>query len=184
MISQGPSICIFNKSDTNEVLASWLFAQYLLTNDIQIAYSQTEGYLPVTSKALNSDVYKEYIDNSGIDNLQHYSVKIDATKIVRDYSDKTFVTPVFNGSASLRNAAGQMIEESVKALRRKKDVNDEFFNTLFADTNSLYRLDQVTGVSNRELGELPLVSKMLLGGIAITWVLIGIYYFKSKKKGE
>lgn len=30
MISQGPSVCVFNKPDSQEVLASWLFAQYLL----------------------------------------------------------------------------------------------------------------------------------------------------------
>ena len=29
MISQGPSVCIFNKEDPQEVLASWLFVQYL-----------------------------------------------------------------------------------------------------------------------------------------------------------
>ncbi len=29
MISQGPSVCIFNKEDSGEVLASWLFTQYL-----------------------------------------------------------------------------------------------------------------------------------------------------------
>ena len=46
MISQGPSVCIFNKDDPQEVLASWLFAQYLLTDEVQIAYSQTEGYVP------------------------------------------------------------------------------------------------------------------------------------------
>ena len=34
MISQGPSICIFNKEDPQEVLASWLFTQYLLTNQV------------------------------------------------------------------------------------------------------------------------------------------------------
>ena len=51
MISQGPSVCIFNKKDPQEVLASWLFTQYLLTNDVQTAYSETEGYVPVTSKA-------------------------------------------------------------------------------------------------------------------------------------
>ena len=33
MISQGPSVCIFNKEDPQEVLASWLFAQYLLSDD-------------------------------------------------------------------------------------------------------------------------------------------------------
>ena len=37
MISQGPSMCLFNKEDPQEVLASWLFAQYMLTNDVQIA---------------------------------------------------------------------------------------------------------------------------------------------------
>ncbi|MBP5225394.1 MAG: extracellular solute-binding protein, partial [Lachnospiraceae bacterium] len=40
MISQGPSICIFNKEDSGEVLASWLFAQYLLTNEVQMAYAE------------------------------------------------------------------------------------------------------------------------------------------------
>ena len=45
MMSQGPSICVFNKPDSGEVLASWLFAQYMLTNDVQIAYSSTEGYV-------------------------------------------------------------------------------------------------------------------------------------------
>lgn len=50
MISQGPSVCVFNKDDPQEVLASWLFAQYLLTNDVQIAYAQTEGYVPVTGQ--------------------------------------------------------------------------------------------------------------------------------------
>ena len=34
MISQGPSICIFNKDDAGEVLASWLFCQFMLTNDV------------------------------------------------------------------------------------------------------------------------------------------------------
>ena len=37
MISQGPSMCIFNKEDKQEVLASWLFMQYMLTNEVQIA---------------------------------------------------------------------------------------------------------------------------------------------------
>ena len=54
MISQGPSMCVFNKEDPQEVLASWLFAQYMLTNEVQIAYSSTEGYVPVTSKAQRS----------------------------------------------------------------------------------------------------------------------------------
>lgn len=79
MISQGPSVCIFNKKDPQEVLASWLFTQYLLTNDVQTAYSETEGYVPVTSKAQESDQYQDYLSREGEDNSTYYDVKIKAS---------------------------------------------------------------------------------------------------------
>ena len=77
MISQGPSVCVFNKADPQEVLASWLFALYLLTDDVQIAYSQTEGYIPVTSKAQESPAYQDYLSRCGEDNTTHYRAKIE-----------------------------------------------------------------------------------------------------------
>jgi len=146
MISQGPSVCIFNKEDSQEVWASWLFVQYLMTNEVQIAYAQTEGYLPVTNKALESDEYKDYISRGGENNDLYYKVKIEASKLLMDNIDNTFVTPVFSGSASLRDAAGQLIEEVVKAKRRNKTVNDEFMDNLFAEMTTLFKLDQVKPV--------------------------------------
>ena len=75
MISQGPSICLFNKEDPQEVLASWLFMQYMLTNAVQIPYAQTEGYVPVTTKAQNAPEYLDYLSRSGEDNELYYSIK-------------------------------------------------------------------------------------------------------------
>ena len=75
MISQGPSLCIFQKDDPQEVLASWLFAQYLLTNEVQIAYAETEGYVPVTAKAQSDPSYQDYLSRAGEDD-EHYAVKI------------------------------------------------------------------------------------------------------------
>ena len=72
MISQGPSICIFNKEDPQEVLASWLFTQYLLSNEMQIAYAQTEGYVPVTTKAQNTEEYQDYLSRAGEDDDTYY----------------------------------------------------------------------------------------------------------------
>ena len=180
MISQGPSMCIFNKEDPQEVLASWLFVQFMLTNEVQIAYAQTEGYVPVTSKAQTSAEYQDYLSRSGEDNNLYYSVKLDATKLLLENIDNTFVTPVFNGSASLRDAAGQMIEETVKGVRRKKVVDEAFITDLFADMTSLYRLDQLevqggSGQGEKVLGELPKGSKMLLGVLVGAWALILLY---------
>jgi multiple sugar transport system substrate-binding protein len=177
MISQGPSVCIFNKQDPQEVLASWLFTQYLLTNEVQIAYSQTEGYLPVTEKALESEEYQDYLSREGEDNDMYFAGKIQASKLLLDNIDKTFVTPVFNGSTSLRNAAGQMIENVTKHVRRKGTVDDEYIQTLYADVTSLYRLDQITvdDTVRQELGELPKTAVILLGSIGVAWVCIICY---------
>lgn len=80
MISQGPSVCVFNKADPQEVLASWLFAQYLLTDPVQIGYARTEGYLPVTLKAQASPDYQDYLARGGEDNDTHYAIKTEASK--------------------------------------------------------------------------------------------------------
>ena len=183
MISQGPSMCVFNKQDPQEVLASWLFAQYMLTNDVQIAYSQTEGYAPVTSKAQNSDVYQDYLSRSGEDNDLYYDIKISATKLLLENTENTFVTPVFNGSASLRNAAGQLIENVNKAVRRKQGFNGEYVDSLYGEVSALYRLDQISTSSGKvSFGELPAASKLLLSGLALCWVVMGISVFISYMK--
>ena len=139
MISQGPSLCIFNKEDPQEVLASWLFTQYLLTNQVQIAYSETEGYVPVTLAAQESDEYQDYLSRAGEDNNTYYDVKIKAAEILLEHADDTFVTPVFNGSASLRNAAGELIEDVTKSVRRNETVDQAYMENLYINVTSSYR---------------------------------------------
>ncbi len=178
MISQGPSVCVFNKNDSQEVLASWLFAQYLLTNEVQIAYSQTEGYAPVTSKAQNSDEYQDYLSRCGEDNSLYYDVKIKAVNLLLEHVEDTFVTPVFNGSASLRDAAGQMIENVTKSIRRKEKVDDAYMEKLYDDVTSLYRLgegESLAGDQKKELGPLPQESVMLITVLVSVWILIIVY---------
>ena len=186
MISQGPSVCVFNKEDPQEVLASWLFTQYLLTNDVQIAYSQTEGYVPVTSKAQNSTQYQDYLSRAGEDNQLYYSAKIQAAQLLLENTEHTFTTAVFNGSASVRNAAGQLIESAVKTIRRGGTVD---ITQLYSETSSLYRLDQggrnlVAGKA--ELSGLPTASIVLLAALAGIWLIMGFYLvvgtIKKKKQ--
>ena len=187
MISQGPSVCIFNKADSGEVLASWLFAQYLLTNNVQIAYAQTEGYVPVTKKAQESTEYQDYLARSGEDNSLYYSIKIDATRMLLNNVNHTFVTPVFNGSTSLRDAAGQLIENTVKPFRRKETVDDTYIEQLYQNIASLYRLDQTdrtqTSVGKTEFGKLPGTSVFLLVSLAAAWFFIVLYIiFQAVKR--
>jgi multiple sugar transport system substrate-binding protein len=182
MISQGPSVCVFSKENDQEVLASWLFVQYLLTNGIQLGYAETEGYLPVTTKAQNSAEYQDYLARKGEDNKEHYRVKIEASELLMKHTADTFVTPVFNGSASLRSAAGQLIENTVKGARRKQEMNDAFIDKLYDEVRSLYRLDQISGT--KQTREIPTSSKAVLGLIAGVWVLIGIFKLREDRKNK
>ena len=197
MISQGPSICIFNKDNPQEVLASWLFVQYLLTNKVQLGYAETEGYLPVTLKAQQSADYQDYLSRKGEDNDEHYAVKILASELLMNHTADTFVTPVFNGSTSLRSAAGQLIENTCKSARRKQNLNIE---QMFREVSNLYRLDQIETVPagvDSETGEaeavdaepvpeqeLPDISRALLIALPAVWVLIGLYTVWEKQKSR
>ena len=187
MISQGPSICIFNKDDPQEVLASWLFTQYLLTDSVQIAYSQTEGYVPVTTRAQNNPTYQDYLSRAGEDNDTYYQVKIDAAKLLLDHLDDTFITPVFNGSTSLRDAAGQLIEDVTKSVRRNQPVDESTIQQLYTDTKALYHLDSTSSSGGKtELGPLPGTAVALLAVLGGVWVLILLYllvnWLRGKKK--
>ena len=182
MISQGPSMCLFWKDDPQQVLASWLFAQYLLTNDVQIAYAQTEGYVPVTVKAQQSDAYQDYLSRAGEDNDLHYSVKLEATKLLLESTGSTFVTPVFNGSASLRNAAGQLVEDVNKSVRRGETLDSRYISRLYKEVSSLYRLDQIRTDPGAAPGEIPAASKALLGVLALCWLAMGAYVVGEKTR--
>jgi multiple sugar transport system substrate-binding protein len=98
--------------------------------------------------------------------------------------DNTFVTPVFNGSASLRDAAGQLIENVAKSVRRKQTVDEDYMQKLYTDVSALYRLDQIqqNGTVRRQFDKLPTLSVILLISLAVTWVFIGIYAIYQAKK--
>ena len=133
--------------------------------------------MPVTSDAQEAPEYRDYLSREGEDSNLHYDVKIRAAKLLLGHTDDTFVTPVFNGSASLRDAAGQLIENTVKSVKRGETIDDAYMEKLFGSVTSLYRLNrmspQAASGEKAELGALPRMSKVLLTVLAVIWVLLG-----------
>ena len=115
---------------------------------------------------------------------------MDATNLLLENVDKTFVTPVFNGSASLRDAAGQLIESTVRTVRRKETVDDAYMEKLYEETYTAFHLDQiqVDGEWKRDFGSLPTAAVILLASLAGTWLILGtisvVGIVKRRKKQE
>ena len=98
------------------------------------------------------------------------------TEILLNNIDNTFVTPVFSGSASLRNAAGQMIEDVAWAGKTNKTVDNEYIQGLYGKMKSLYHLEKVA------LGDFPAGSIVLLASIGTIWVAMGTILIVKKVK--
>lgn len=124
-MSQGPSLCLFNKSDSQEVIASWLFMQYLLTKDVQVSYAETEGYSPVTYEAISSIEYNNFLDSDSV-----YYVQKLASEAVIKYQNNSFITPAFNGSADVRSEVGNIVKKISVSKTKTIDIDSIFRKAL------------------------------------------------------
>ena len=107
VISQGPSLCIFNKSNPQEVVASWLFVKFLATDvKFQAKFSMVSGYVPVIQSVKNDPTYAEFLAKA---NGTEYVTALSA-KICLDQADAYYTSPAFNGSSTARDQVGILIQ--------------------------------------------------------------------------
>ena len=107
VISQGPSLCIFKKSDPQEVLASWLFVKFLTTNvDFQAKVSMNNGYAPVIKSVQNHPAYAEFLASADTAHIMAYAVSVALAQ-----ADAYFATPAFRGASVARDQVGLLIQK-------------------------------------------------------------------------
>ena len=106
VISQGPSLCIFDKANKQEVLASWLFVKFLTTNvEFQAEFSMASGYVPVIKSVGENEVYKGFIAQA--DGGNHISAL--SAKVCLEQADAYYTSPAFNGSSTARDQVGALL---------------------------------------------------------------------------
>ena len=127
VISQGPSLCIFQKTDPQEVIASWLFVKFLTTNvDFQAEFSSVSGYVPVLKSVAEHEGYKAFLDSAdGGDNIAALSAKI-----CMEQEKAYYTSPAFNGSSTARDEVGTLLTKCLSA--ETTDV-DKLIKDAFAD---------------------------------------------------
>ncbi len=129
-IQQGPSVCIFKKSDM-EVAASWLFIKYFTTKvEFQADFSMMSGYSPVIQSAFEDPIYKEDFLN-----LADGNDKLQATCVLQTLQQKDcyYVSPAFVGSSAARDQVGQLMQTCFTKETGGKSVAD-FIKSQFETT--------------------------------------------------
>lgn len=127
VISQGPSLCIFQKSNPQEVLASWLFVKFLTTNvDFQAEFASASGYVPVLKSVAEHEGYKAFLESAdGGDYIAALSAKV-----CMEQEKAYYTSPAFNGSSTARDEVGALL---TKCLSAQTDNVDQLIKDAFAE---------------------------------------------------
>ncbi len=126
VISQGPSLCIFQKANPQEVIASWLFVKFLTTNiDFQAEFGMASGYVPVLKSVAENPVYAEFINSADGGNF----VSALSAKVCLAQADAYYTSPAFNGSSEARDQVGALL---TKCLALTGENLDEQIADAFA----------------------------------------------------
>ena len=128
VISQGPSVCIFKKSNPQEVIASWLFVKYLTTSiEFQAEFSMASGYVPVLKSVADNEAYKAFLAKA--DGGTYVSAL--SAKICIEQESAYYTSPAFNGSSTARSQVQSLL---AKCLAGDAGGNvDSFIDTAFQD---------------------------------------------------
>ena len=106
VISQGPSLCIFQKSNPQEVIASWLFVKFLTTNvSFQAEFGMASGYVPVLKSVAENEAYAAFIASADGGNF----ISALSAKVCLAQADAYYTSPAFNGSSEARDQVGALL---------------------------------------------------------------------------
>lgn len=106
VISQGPSVCIFKKTNPQRVVASWLFIKYLTTSvEFQAEFSMASGYVPVLKSVASNETYAAFLSRA--DGGSYISAL--SAKICLQQEEAYYTSPAFNGSSTARDQVGALL---------------------------------------------------------------------------
>lgn len=128
VISQGPSLCLFNHGDQQKVLASWLLMRFLTTDvTFQALYADASGYVPVLKSVASNEAYKANLEKAdGGDYIAYLSAKV-----CLEQEKNYFTSPAFLGSSAARDEAGKLLINCVNITKSSEDEIKAEINTKF-----------------------------------------------------
>ncbi len=113
VIQQGPSVCVFKKSNPQEVAASWLFIKYFTTSvQFQGSVSMVNGYTPVIKSVMSNENYLNWLNAADEVEGSAKNSYIQASTVKQSIAqmDSYFTSAVFDGSSAARDQVGYLMQ--------------------------------------------------------------------------
>ncbi|MGN1295206.1 MAG: ABC transporter substrate-binding protein [Bacilli bacterium] len=114
----GPSLCMFNKDDEQN-MAAWLAMQFLLSDEVQTSYAIASSSMPTTFSSINSSIYIDYLGKKEENTRDGVISKASKQAIEQIHYYET--SPSFIGSQKAYIEVGEIIK-SVLYLDKQVDA--------------------------------------------------------------
>lgn len=130
VVSQGPSICFFNRATPSQRTAAWLFYKFISNATNSVIYGISTGYQPVRYSSYETEYYADFIEGDA-DNLLAKVADLSSTMF-----DSYFTSPVFVGSALARDQVGKMLPSVLQGTKTvDKAIDDAMSNCINGTRN-------------------------------------------------
>ena len=124
VISQGPSVCIFNDEDPQKVMASWLLLKFLTTSvEFQAQFSIASGYVPVLKSVNDNETYKAFLAKASGYKTGDGGVTALSAKVCMEQQAWYYTSPAFVGSSEARDQVGELM---TSVFTGTKTIDDAF----------------------------------------------------------
>ena len=145
VISQGTNLCVLQKDNPQEVVASWLFVKYLATNpEFQAEFAMASGCISATKSAYDETLATYDADGQPTNAVATYieylkladggaNITALSQKVALNQYDAYFVRPEFFGSTSICNQIEQLVKNVLLSSKTGAQLDAEI-DRLFDET--------------------------------------------------
>ena len=125
VISQGPSLVMFDNGNEEKARMTFLFMKELLAPAYQAAFSMKSGYNPVRLSSFEIDDYAEFLEDYESD------IVAASAKVASELSEANvfYTSPAFKGSAEARVQVGSALVYAIQGTKTaQKALEDAIAN--------------------------------------------------------
>lgn len=112
VISQGPSLCMFDSGSDEKNTMTWLFVKELLEPEFQSSFSQSSGYNPCRLSTYELSAYEDFLGGE--------KINAKAALVAKDLTEWFFTSPAFPGSADARSYIQSALVATIKGDKTGK----------------------------------------------------------------
>lgn len=125
-ISQGPSFAVLDHNNENQKIGAWLVYKELISKTYSTEWAINTGYMGIRDSFYESSQYLAVSDIDATEPETNERLNAENWLYYPKVTDIVFTSPVFKGSAEVRDQAGGLMTWALNKNSNLDDIDEQF----------------------------------------------------------